>query len=610
SLTFSSYRKERKWSDDLVRRIKLIGEIIANTIQRINSQRAIFGEVERRKIMEERYESILKTANIGFWISDPNQNILVVNDEYCRMSGYTPEELKKMKISDIDISKDPQKIKKDGAESILRGSHKHESKHLRKDGKLIDVEIHSNFLEREGVYFSFTRDITELNKTRRELEERLHFERLISEFSAALINVKLKDIKKEVETWIECFAKLLHVDRFTLSEYKNGFKLTDLLFSYTNPDVQSEATPLHSNPVETYGFYKYLKRGEEIKFESPDETFPDDIRNGIIEIINSGTKAFILMPLKVGDILLGTMSISTITHTKKWTKDLVRMIGLIAEIFANALMRDKADFELENYRKRLEKMVEERTIKLEEAQKELVISEKMATLGKLTATVSHELRNPLGTIRTSIYSLKKRLSDQNEKVINALNRAERNIIRCDLIIEDLLNYSRTQELNLKPTAIDNWINDVLGEMNPPHGVIVEKKLKSGATINMDQERFRRCILNILTNAYQAIQEKNDDENGCVCVRTYRGDNTIILVISDNGVGFDMANVKKIYEPLYSTKTFGIGLGVTITKQIIEQHGWRMEITGAPREGASVQITIPNPASRSRQSTVGSRQRAD
>jgi signal transduction histidine kinase len=54
----------------------------------------------------------------------------------------------------------------------------------------------------------------------------------------------------------------------------------------------------------------------------------------------------------------------------------------------------------------------------------------------------------------------------------------------------------------------------------------------------------------------------------------------------------MANVKKIYEPLYSTKTFGIGLGVTITKQIIEQHGWKMEITGAPREGASVLITIP------------------
>ena len=590
-LVFVSYREERKWSDELLRRIKLIGEIVANAILRIRSHQALVEEMERRQRLEERYSSILETAKVGFWITR-DQKIQFVNDEYCRMSGYSREELLNMEVHQIDVSGDPGKVDRDEQKTRHLGIHNHESRHLRKDGSIIDVEINSNFLEKEGVYFSFTRDVTDLKQTRRELEERLNLETLISEFSAALINVKLSDIKTEIRQWLERFAKILNVDRFTISEYQDDFSRINLLFSYTNPDIEMKTYPLHSEPIETCGFYNYLKKGESIKFEHPNETFPEDIKNGIASIAKNGTKSFLLMPLRVGDILLGTISIATIAHEKKWTAELVRMFGLVAEIFANALMRDKANYELEDYRKRLEEMVEERTDKLEKAQKELVISEKMATLGRLTATVSHELRNPLGTIRTSIYSLKKRLKDQNAKVVNALDRAERNIIRCDLIIEDLLNYSRTRDLNLKPTVIDRWIDEILGEMNPPDGITVERELNSGTTIRVDRERFRRCIVNILTNAYQAIKEKNGDENGCVSVRTYRDRNRVIIDISDNGIGFDMENVKKFYEPLYSTKTFGIGLGIPITLQIINQHGWGMEITGAPREGASVKIKIP------------------
>lgn len=591
NMMFVSYLKEQKWSDELFRRIKLIGEIVANAILRIRSHQALLEEMEQRKRLEERYATIIETAKIGFWITK-GENILFVNDEVCRMSGYSRDELLRKKIYEIDFSKDPAKVRGDEQKTLQYGTSNHESKHIRKDGEIIDVDITSSFLEKEGVIFSFTRDITELNKTRRELEERLNFETLISEFSAALINVKLNDIKNEIKKWLERFAHLIDVDRFTIAEYQNNFGFLKLLFSYTNPGIASKAKPLQSKLVETYGFYKYLKYRENIKFESPGEIFPEDIKNGLTDIVNSGTQSFLLLPLRVGEKLLGSMSVSTLQHEKKWTRDLIRMLGLVAEIFANAMMRDKTDSELENYRKNLEEMVEERTAKLEKAQKELVISERMATLGKLTATVSHELRNPLGTIRTSIYALRKHLKEENPKALNTLNRVERNIIRCDLIIEDLLNYSRIQDLNLKPTLIDKWIEEIVKEMGFPEGIAVEKKLKSGATIHMDQERFRRCIINIMTNAYQAIQEKNDSEKKWVRITTYQEDKQIIVDISDNGVGFEMSNVKKIYEPLYSTKTFGIGLGIPITKQIIEQHGWSMEITGAPREGATVTIKIP------------------
>ncbi len=593
NIMFVSYTKEKKWFDELIRRIKLIGEIVANAILRIRSHQALLEQMDLRRELEERYTSILKNANVGFWITTfGDSTIIDVNDEYCRMSGYTRDELISKKIWELDASGSQGKVQNDRDNLLSIGSGHLKTTHRRKDGSLFDIEVSRNLVEKEGIVCCFIRDITDLNEARKELEERLNFETLISEFSATLVKVKLSDIKNEIKLWLERFAKALDVDRFTISEYQNEFSLTNLLFSYTNPDIKFEVLPLHSKPVGTYGFFNYLKKGDHIKFETPNEMFSEDIKTGIAEIIKSGTKSFLLMPLRVGDNLLGAMSISTITHQRKWSKELVRMFGLVAEIFANALMRDIADSELDNYRRRLEEMVEERTAKLEKAQKELLISEKMATLGRLTATVSHELRNPLGTIRTSIYSLQKRLKDKNEKVINTLDRAERNIMRCDLIIEDLLNYSRTQELNLKMTDVDIWIDEILEEMRPPGGIVVEKTLNTNATVKIDQERFRRCVVNILTNAYQAIQEKDGDEKGCVNFRTYRDNRFIVIEIADNGIGFDMDNVKKIYEPLYSTKSFGIGLGIPITKQIIEQHGWDMEITGAPRTGASVRITIP------------------
>lgn len=594
NLTLASYRKERKWPDDIFKRIKLIGEIIANAILRKRASDDLIKEMERRQRLEEKYTSIIKTANVGFWISDFNSRILEVNDAYCKMSGYSRDELTSMMIGQIDASLDPEVLTQEMHGILEKGDYHIETSHIKKDGTIIEVAVNSTLLEKEEVIFSFTRDITELNRARRELEELLEFEALISEFSAALINIKIEDIKTELNIWLTRFAQLLNVDRCVIGEYANDFSIYRFLCTYSNPDLDPLPPPFPSEIQNNseYGLEKYLLKGESIKLESADEKLPDDLKKWEQVLRKDGTKSVLMLPLIAGDVLLGSLVIATQTMERKWKPELVRMLRLVAEIFANSLMREKSDVELDNYRKHLEKMVEERTARLEDAQKKLVISEKMATLGKLTATVSHELRNPLGTIRASVFSVRRRLKEPDEKLVNALDRAERNIKRCDLIIDELLNYSRTSVLNLEPTAIDSWINEVFEEMNPPEGIIVERQLKAGVTVAMDQERFRRSIVNILTNAYQAIQEKNDDKGGCVNVRTYQDNNSIIIDISDNGVGFDMANKSKLFEPLYSTKTFGIGLGIPITLQIIEQHGWNMEITGKPQVGTSVIITIP------------------
>ncbi len=592
NLTFTNYREERKWSDELVRRIKLIGEIIANAILRKRSSDALIAEMERRRQLEEMYTSIIKNANVGFMISDMNQNIMVVNDEYCSMSGFSRAELTKMKISDIDYSEDAEKVDEGSALTVQKGLLFHQARHIKKDGSIYDVEVNSKFMDGERIVFSFIRDVTELNKARRELEERLKFEELVSEFSASLINVKIANIKNELNVWLERFARFLNVDKYALGEFEDDYKLYRFISTYINPELDPQPPVFPSKPVPPHGFTEFLRKVDTVILENVDRDgsmLPESLMQRLKE---DGTKSALIFPLVAGDILLGSMLISSITREKKWPQHLVRELKLVAEIFANALMRDKRDLELDNYRKDLEKMVDERTAELKNAQKELVLSEKMATLGRLTATVSHELRNPLGTIRTSVFSVQRRLKEQDGKVLSALDRADRNIKRCDLIIDELLNYSRVHDLKLESTPIDTWISEVLEETNPPEGVSLNKELNANTVVNMDQERFRRSIVNIMTNAYQSIQEKDAEEQGYVRVITRKDIEKVTIEISDNGVGFDMENKDKLFEPLYSTKTFGVGLGIPITRQIIEQHGWSLDITGESQKGASVIITIP------------------
>ena len=152
----------------------------------------------------------------------------------------------------------------------------------------------------------------------------------------------------------------------------------------------------------------------------------------------------------------------------------------------------------------------ERTKDLEAAQEELVRREKLAVLGRLTATVSHELRNPLGTVRNSIFTIREGLGEQDiNRVDRALARAERGISRCDGIIEELLDYSRTSKLNLDDTPMDEWLGDILDELTLPPSIGLVRRLGSGVSLGIDRERLRRCLINIVDNAWQALIEDAD-----------------------------------------------------------------------------------------------------
>ncbi len=241
----------------------------------------------------------------------------------------------------------------------------------------------------------------------------------------------------------------------------------------------------------------------------------------------------------------------------------------------------------------LEQKVDERTRELREAQNELVKSEKLATLGQLTSIVSHELRNPMGTIQTSLYSIRQRLKGKKLGVERALDRAERNVARCDDIIDELLDFTRIRELNLESTNIDNWIIDFLNEQTIPKEISLTIKLKSELTIPIDRERFRRCLINIFNNATESIITKETlSEHEQLLVESYLENDRLVIKFIDTGTGISEIELTNIFDPLFSTKPFGIGLGLPITKQILEQHKGGIIIESELGKGTITMLWLP------------------
>jgi signal transduction histidine kinase len=237
--------------------------------------------------------------------------------------------------------------------------------------------------------------------------------------------------------------------------------------------------------------------------------------------------------------------------------------------------------------------INEYRTEIENVQGDLLRSERLAALGTLIATVSHEIRNPLGTIRAAVYSIGKQLDGQNFGIQKTLDRAERSIERCDNIIEELLDYTRTPTLETKSTVIDEWIKKVLDDQNFDPLINLSYQLNAPATAQLDQLRFQGCLLNTINNACQAMIESEEDGQtyNLSVITAINGDN-IVIKVKDSGPGIRPENIEKVFEPMFSTRAFGVGLGLSIVEKVIQQHNGRVEIDSQLGEGTTVSLWLP------------------
>lgn len=239
--------------------------------------------------------------------------------------------------------------------------------------------------------------------------------------------------------------------------------------------------------------------------------------------------------------------------------------------------------------------------KLKSAQDELVKKGRMEQMGQLTATIAHELRNPLGAVRTSAFLIERKIKDKGMGVEPQLLRINNGISRCDNIITQLLDFSRTKQLTTRSDNLDDWLAKTIEEeaKTLPAAVEIQCILGlGGLMVPFDPARMHRAIINLVANASEAMVGNGEDPtrfavaNPVITISSSAVNGFANITVADNGPGISPENITRIREPLFTTKSFGTGLGIPAVEQIATQHGGTLELTSEVGKGAAFTIRIP------------------
>ncbi|MGA9350428.1 MAG: ATP-binding protein, partial [Anaerolineae bacterium] len=252
-----------------------------------------------------------------------------------------------------------------------------------------------------------------------------------------------------------------------------------------------------------------------------------------------------------------------------------QFIGLVAS-FRDATQRKQAE--------------EER----ERLQEQLVRQEKLAVLGRLAGGVGHELRNPLGAINSGVYFLNMALEEPDPEVKETLEILQKEVKTSEMIISSLLDFARTKPPTRRKVDVNDVVQEALSRTTVPENVEVVSQLDETLPIILaDPDQLGQVFGNIILNAIQAMPE-----GGQLVIKTSEVSEKlpksewVTVSFTDTGVGISEESLSRLFEPLFTTKAKGIGLGLAVTKTLVEGHGGSIEVQSELGKGSTFAVRLP------------------
>ena len=276
----------------------------------------------------------------------------------------------------------------------------------------------------------------------------------------------------------------------------------------------------------------------------------------------------------------------------------------------------KAQGELTGLVGTLEQRVEERTRELREAQAQLIQTEKLASLGRLSASIAHEINNPLSGILTYAKLISRKLragqptADETLTVLQQLALVERETLRCTTIVRNLLDFARQRQPSFQEVDILAVLNEglslVMNRMEIQN-IEILRELAPVPPVWADFGQLRQAVVNILINACDAMPkggklrlitrlvdagEAIDSEAAGQRVEAERPPKYVEIVIADQGEGIPAEHLSRIFDPFFSTKEKGTGLGLSVVYGILEKHGGKVLVDSRVGEGTTITLRLP------------------
>jgi PAS domain S-box-containing protein len=527
--------------------------VMGQAVPEMNSENQIIGyvgtitDITERKQAEEkliasevRYRRLFEAARDGILILDAETGVVIdVNPFLIEMLGFSQEEICGKEFWELGFFKDIAANKANFLELQQKEYIRYEDLPLETTGgRRLHVEFVSNVYQvnHHKVVQCNIRDIT----GRKQAEEDLiksegKFRAIFDNASDGMFIVDLK-ARKFFMCNIAC-AKML------------GYAQDEFL----NLDI-ADIHPGEDMPF-IYEQIGKFSRGEE------------------------GIRSDIKFKRKNGSVFASDLSPALLTIAEK---------EYLLINFKDITERKQAEQALQEYNTRLETDVAERTRELREAHEKLVRQERLATLGQVAGSVGHELRNPLGVISNAVYFLKAVQPDADDRVKEYLDIIENETRTSNKIVADLLDFTHIKSVDREPAAVPELIRQTLECYPVPPSVKVVLELPADLPpVYADPHHVVQVLGNLTVNACQAMPEI-----GKLTISAAVQSDMIRIAVQDTGIGILHENMSKLFEPLFSTKIKGIGLGLAVSKKLAEANGGRIEVQSEPGKGSTFTVYLP------------------
>ncbi len=298
-------------------------------------------------------------------------------------------------------------------------------------------------------------------------------------------------------------------------------------------------------------------------------------------------------------IVFGIGIIMTLVFSRQYTRPIHDVVDAAMKVAGGDLNQNlpiRSSDEIgqlsKSFNYMVDKLRENRT--LEERLREI---EHLSAVGQLSRNMAHEIRNPLNFINLSIDYIgdkyKPEDSKSKEKFSSLIYGIKEEIRRLNKLVNEFLDYSKPIKMNMKDIQINRIIDDLLSLIEAKaeaEKIKILRETPDDYELSADPELMKSCILNLIANAFHAMETIERDR--LLIIKTEAAGNDFILTLSDSGEGVSGENLEKIFVPFFSTKKDGLGLGLPFTKRVVEEHGGRVEFTSVLNEGSMAKIILP------------------
>jgi FixJ family two-component response regulator/signal transduction histidine kinase len=416
-----------------------------------------------------------------------------------------------------------------------------------------------------------------MRKTKLKRIDRLAFERLLADLASRFADVPAGSVVAEIESALGRLVEFFGYDRCTYGEFEADGTLNVVCSAASAGIAPHKLGPLYGK---NSWFVGELLAGRPIVLPALPKGLPPHAKEEAEMVSRIGLRSHLSIPLHVRGRTTGVLSFGGFRKARDWPRDVITRLTIIAQVFASAAARARSEDEAERLRSRLWH------------------ADRVARVSALTAAIAHEINQPLAAILSNAQAGLANLRSGHappEEIRAILDAVVRDDKRAAEIIRTMRAFLRQEESGRGRLDLAAALQDVLqllGAELGRKGIRIEARVEPGCWVNADQTQIEQVALNLLLNAAQAMEACPPKDRLLRLRAAPSADGRVAVEVSDAGAGIAAQDLPSVFEPFWTTRKEGLGLGLVICRAIVEAHGGTISVAPNPDRGVTFRFELP------------------